>query len=449
MAFVCPNIECTTYNAKNGSGMTTTVSSSNSLTSDTTFVLPPNTGSNNYVLKTDGTGNTIWADPNSLGIIGNTGETGPTGPILSNAFMFTYQPGFTGPTGPTGSNVYANWNDLYTAFQNTYGEKWITFDTSTSPTPGTVTIPAGTYDLRNAVFYYPLGGIIPSIPIVNIDIDDGVVFSNLAAIDGPMLLRYNGTSAPLMTINNFYLLSMTNSAMIKATQSKPFVDVVSGGMFILSLGYGSSVGTNSTFPTINADGQLQINITESGAVIGDTNVSNTNAISGTGFFQIVTNNQSFSIVPLTASRYPLFTGTFNYTNGSNTARMVLSNGAAGPSVNDDISVINPVGTIWTSLNPANQNTYVSVNDTTGAAVWKQFAYVPSASTAGTAVLGPGGTITINTTSVSASSIILATFAFGVPSGTLYINNINPGVSFDIISTNPADAGINVFWHIVV
>ena len=386
----------------------------------------------------------------SIGPAGNVLQSNGTnpywGPANNNAFLFTYQPGFVGPAG---TNVYADWNDLYTAFSNTFGEKWITFDATTAPIPGTVTIPAGTYNLQNAVFYYPFGGNVPSLPIVTIDIDDGVIISNLASINGPILVRYNGTTSPCITLSSpVNLLSMTNASSIRATQTQPFIDVSSGAGLIVSLGYGASIGTASTVPTINVDGQLQVNMVETGPTIGDTNTSNTNAISGTGFFQIIANNQSFSIVPLTASRYPLFTGTFNYTNGSNTARMVVSNSAAGPTVNDDISFINPKGTIWLSVNPVNQNTYVSVDDTTGAAVWKQFAYVATSSTAGNVILGPGGTVTINTTSVTSTSVILATFAYAPPSGTLYINNINPGVSFDIVSTNAGDAGMSVFWYIV-
>jgi hypothetical protein len=83
------SIKCDLINSSN---YTTTISSSNSMTSNINLILPEDNGGSNYVLRTDGSGNTSWIQ--FLGLTGLTGPTGLTG--VSGSL------GLTGPSGPTG-----------------------------------------------------------------------------------------------------------------------------------------------------------------------------------------------------------------------------------------------------------------------------------------------------------------------------------------------------------
>lgn len=59
-----------------------TVSAPSSLSGDVTFVLPPDNGTNNYVLKTDGSGNTSWTE--------QTGGSGTTSPLTTKGDIWGY-----------------------------------------------------------------------------------------------------------------------------------------------------------------------------------------------------------------------------------------------------------------------------------------------------------------------------------------------------------------------
>jgi hypothetical protein len=85
----------------NSSNFFTAISSSGSMTSNINLILPIDNGSNNYVLSTDGSGNTSWVQLSGLtGSTGLQGITGTTGPTGSTGFTGLSGPhGITGPTG--------------------------------------------------------------------------------------------------------------------------------------------------------------------------------------------------------------------------------------------------------------------------------------------------------------------------------------------------------------
>ena len=68
---------------------------------------------------------------------------------------------------------------------------------------------------------------------------------------------------------------------------------------------------------------------------------------------------------------------------------------------------------------------------------------------GMATTGPGGTITVANTLITANTRIALTWQDGgaFPAGAPGLRGRNPNVDFTIQSTNPADVGVNVFWQL--
>lgn len=110
----CNEVKCTILDIKNGAGNISRITSSSLLLADTSLVLPPDMGDYNYILQTDGFGNTYWVSAAAIGTAGPTGPTGSTGntggigmtgetgPIGNTGATGQTGPGITGPTGATG-----------------------------------------------------------------------------------------------------------------------------------------------------------------------------------------------------------------------------------------------------------------------------------------------------------------------------------------------------------
>lgn len=98
------------------------------------------------------------------------------------------------------------------------------------------------------------------------------------------------------------------------------------------------------------------------------------------------------------------------------------------NVTDDLTI----GGNPTFTNPVNLP-QVNITNQTGA------------ETCGTANTGISGNVTINTTAVASNSVILVTPVGHLPSTIIYVNNVIPGTSFEIITS---DSGMDVNWLII-
>lgn len=88
-------------------------------------------------------------------------------------------------------------------------------------------------------------------------------------------------------------------------------------------------------------------------------------------------------------------------------------------------------------------TAVYVSGTPIAIQGNSMTYNPNSPSCGVAVLS-GGTVTVDSSIVTAGSVVMTSRQNGLNSGFLTIANIIPNSSFDIISTNASDDG-EVFW----
>lgn len=174
---------------------------------------------------------------------------------------FVFKPG-----GIPGGNVYTDFNDLYTDFQNIHGQKYIQFDGSIqSP----VVVPAGNYNLDGAVFSsvgLGAGGA------TTVNLADGVVLQNWGGIQNnihvhslstdPVYTITNGTTAGFGVLQGATLTTDSTAPIFKVenggglynlfengagiqTGTSPVVQVNTGGTYLITLGNIAQVGNDT------------------------------------------------------------------------------------------------------------------------------------------------------------------------------------------------------------
>ena len=116
------NATGTSLSLNTSGSYSTTIESSGSATQSWTFVLPPDDGTNGYILSTDGNGNTTWVNPTVIGIdldVGSTAITaGTSGRVLyDNAGVlgeYSAVPAGSGGTGNTTDRKSTRLNSSHT-----------------------------------------------------------------------------------------------------------------------------------------------------------------------------------------------------------------------------------------------------------------------------------------------------------------------------------------------
>lgn len=232
----------------------------------------------NNVILGNGTSSPTFVAPGATGnLLTSNGTTWQSANQIFASFVF--QPG-----GTAGSNVYTTWSSLYTALNTLKGQRTIFFDdTFTS-----ITIPAGTYNLQGVVF-------LGAPDFVNVNLDDGVIFSGFPILDGALTLTSNSTT-PVFTLTNpgFTIIEILDIATINSTIF-PMIQIPNGFTLLLLMRDFANCSANGA-STINADGSLISFIfadstieqdTISGGVTGSLSVSqdasSTFEITQTGF----------------------------------------------------------------------------------------------------------------------------------------------------------------------
>ena len=154
--------------------------------------------------------------------------------------------------------------------------------------------------------------------------------------------------------------------------------------------------------------------------------------------------------------------TETWTSTANGSALLFKTTANGSTGSSDRGMWDQDGKllVGTTTNNGNGNHQVSgglelVNDTLNAPVTntpisivsgKQFVTTGSNKSAGTTTLS-SGTVTVNTTAVSANSIIFVTGQGCTNCGTYYISAKTAGTSFVITSSNASDASTVAWWII--
>lgn len=110
---------------------------------------------------------------------------------------------------------FADWSELMIAMALTDGPKTLEFDNG-GDVANELTIPAGTFDMMDVTWTCSTGGhsiFVPSMDLTTdpsenkaqrtvINLTDGAMFTNLATITGPLLIKCNNTSKPNVTLTN-------------------------------------------------------------------------------------------------------------------------------------------------------------------------------------------------------------------------------------------------------
>ncbi len=287
--------------------------------------------------------------------------------------FITYRPNYVGPDIP---GTFTVWSDVMDALDEIgNGPRYLTFHDDDMPM--SITIPAGTYDMTNVVWFMDFAVNLPVNPTNAVDVilADGVYFIQLAVIDGPINVVVQNTTAAVMrmgvptSVNTpAFTFILKNFARLTVSGSQPFIEVDNSQMAILCDTF-AGITSNNGVPmggirTIN-NGSIQLFIIGQG-----TNLPN-NCITGDG-----SPGCGFLYYPLTHGALASFSvAVANYSGISNlqiqdssrVARGVVNNSA--PGVNNDNTDGHLIGTLWADISVSPVEVYVCADNTTGAAVW--------------------------------------------------------------------------------
>lgn len=318
--------------------------------------------------------------------------------LLTDKTQFIFRPG-----GADEGYFYSTWARLYQDFTLAKGDKAIFFDTSIAP----ATIPAGTYDFSNGSFngYGLTGYLAPTVTVA-----DGVSWTNLNLIQDVNLDCQN-TTAPIEVIGAGRLIDVINSQIL-ANGTFPVWTVSGSGApnfaFLLGAGLGQ---TPTTSPGIVALPGAQIFLVMfSGAFIGDNKLASIDA-TGSLFNFLIDPGAGVSNIQ------GGFTGAVTYAFASQLA-----------SIN---------------YNPNNSNDWGVFGVPSNAAQATDSLAANQVQQRGNEVLS-GGVVTVLSPFAFGGVQILVTnvglAGISAPAA-LAVGNIVDGVSFDIISADPADDSV--------
>ncbi len=307
----------------------------------------------------------------SLPIAAIVGSSTPSG---AGNFI-TYRPNYVGPNI---SGTYTTWADTMDALAEIgNGPRYLTFHDDDIPM--SVIIPAGTYDMKNVVWFMDFTVNLPLNPsnAVDVVLDDGVYFEQLGIIDGPINVIVQNTIAPCMrfatpAVANMpaFTFNLKNFAKISINGTQPLIEIDNANSMAALFDTFVVLAPNNGIPMgvfrVANGSALQVFITGAG-----TNLPN-NFITGDG-----SPGCSMIYFPLTHGSFTNFSvdinsysglSNLNIQNNTRTLRGVVSNVGA-PGVNNDSSDGHLLGSLWVDNSVSPAIVYVCADNTNGAAVW--------------------------------------------------------------------------------
>jgi len=274
---------------------------------------------------------------------------------------FVFRPHYVGPTS---NNIFGSWAELCDAIKVDTGTiKCIAFDRSLMVDDEHFVIPVGEWDMTNISWKIDLCMLQqPPVEIFNlIDVSDGATLNGLCGINGPMMVLYNSTVQPAITVSletdaTMSAILLTSGASIICTGTQPFLKLVQG-FYEIIMNISPTIG-NGLVPVIDVVNGAQLIVPMFGrAVITDNSFSGAGAV----FFISLTPGNEISI-PLVQ---PNITGTkeisMNYTCPDVYKRIV------NPVATDDQTVGYKIGDMW--VNTSIDKYFTLVRSDVGAAVW--------------------------------------------------------------------------------
>lgn len=287
-----------------------------------------------------------------------------TGGVSAGGFV--WYPQFTGESG----SIFTSWPALYAALPESEPAN-IIFQSDT----GTMTMPAGTYDMSNITWTamsFTVSAGVPPGPRLQLILANGVHFSGLpCCIRGPLSVDYRGLSSAcadldLDDIPNNLSLRLYN-CQIQCSGTQPFINLTTTTIttFILTMESGTLLynpgGQNTV---INVNGDVIVTAALSGSFITISD----DAIGGDGAFQIINGSiglQNSSGTWTMPSNQPNFTGTFSYNISASLP--MSAQFALDPTVDDDFTLAYKPGDIWT--NTISNRNFTCSSAGSGAAIW--------------------------------------------------------------------------------
>jgi hypothetical protein len=142
----------------------------------------------------------------------------PGGGSTSGSATFVYRPG-----GTAHNNVYTDWPSLYAAFSNVQGPRWVWIDGSL----GTPLVPAGAYNVDNAIFG-TYGNGFPAFAGGTLTFADGAVFSFTTLVLTGNLTFQSASSTPCCQMVEGGTLYLDWEAEVNGGPLAPWANVPNG-----------------------------------------------------------------------------------------------------------------------------------------------------------------------------------------------------------------------------
>ncbi len=319
-----------------------------SIISDYTYTLPPNYGSNNQVLSTNGSGTLAWTDNGVISVSGTTNRitvTGTTNAVIDIAATYVGQTSIT----TLGTITSGTWNGAIIG--PTYGGTGINNGSSTITIAGNLSTASAlsidTAATVNQLFYTSatntLSGLTNQINSgLLTDGSGNISWVTVTGTGAPVLANSPVLITPNIGVANGTSLSLTSTTA--ATSSSTGSIITAGG-----IGIGKNIWIGAAFTAANttSDGSV-INIPSFTYTSSSVSPSNVNISS---ISSVTINSSSTSTVTTAASHYingPPIAGTNTTITNPLALRVNSGNMATGGNVlcagtYNNVSLVNAIG----------------------------------------------------------------------------------------------------------
>ena len=362
-----------------------------------------------------GTGNGVQGPQGPQGETGDQGPQGPQGPAgTGNGVqgVVTWKP--NSDDSETPSNFYSEWQDAVNAVNETEGMRYLFIDPSEGdvlettseeeintqqnplfpvdpsnpdtdplppgtpiPAPISVDIPSGIYNMRDVILSLSpqFGVIFESLPETHliVNIQDGARFIDLLRVEGPLRLRYLGTTEPAVTIDvtnrrkNIYLRNRVEIICSGGT-NQPFWRFIDTGSLTRTCGIFLENFCKLINDEIIIDLQGGSEPLICRTVLLKSVIENNTLSSNTdGNYQIIIDNPRNVTLPWNPTvDQPSINGTAIISDLIERAKSIIS--TIDPDSTRDFTQGYSIGDIW--VNNDTNEIFICVDNTQNTAIWR-------------------------------------------------------------------------------